>query len=71
MHHGPHQPEERMTKKTKSRKTKAELPCQWVEDEGFEVTPAQRPANAPQAMTDTSFLLKCSPLPHPPQLPNS
>jgi hypothetical protein len=71
MHHGPDQPDERMTKQTKSRKTTTKLPCQWVEDEGFEVTPAPEPANDPQVLADTAFLLKSSPQPRPPQLPNS
>jgi len=66
-----HRHNERMTRQTKSRKTKAKLPCQWVEDEGFEVAPAQGPAKEPQALPDTAFLLKSRPLPRPPQLPNS
>jgi hypothetical protein len=69
--HGPHQPDERMTEQTKSRKTKTKLPCQWLEDEGFEVTPAQGPANNPQALPDTAFLLKPNPLPRPTQFPIS
>ena len=69
--HGPHQPDERMTERTKSRKTKAKLPCHWVEDEGFEVTPAQGPESDPPALTDTAFQLKPNPLSRPPQFPTS
>jgi len=60
-----------MTEQTKSRKTKTKLPCQWVEDEGFEVTPAQGPAKDPQALPDTAFLLKSNPPQRPPQFPTS
>jgi hypothetical protein len=60
-----------MTEPTKSRKTRTKLPCQWVEEEGFEVMPAPEPANDPQALTDSAFLLKSKPLPRPPQLPTS
>ena len=69
--HSPHQFYERMTKQTKSRKTKANLPCQWVDEEGFEVTPVPGPTNDPKALPDTAFLLKPNPLPRPPQFPNS
>ena len=69
--HSPHQPDERMTEQTKSRKTKTKLPCQWVEDEGFEVTPAPGPSNDPQALTDTALLLVSNPRPRPSQFPNS
>ena len=67
-----HQPEERMTKRTKSQLIKAKLPCQWVEEEGFEVKPATTgPANNPQVLTDTAFLLKPNPPPRPTQFPTS
>lgn len=66
-----HQPDERMTKRTKSRKTKTKLPCQWAEEEGFEVTPMQGPANDPKVLPDTAFLLKSSPFPRPTQFPTS
>jgi hypothetical protein len=69
--HDPHHPNERMTEPTKSRKTKARLPCQWVDEAGFEVTPSPGPANDPQTLPDTAFLLKPTPLPRPPQFPNS
>lgn len=71
MDHGPDQPYERMTEQTKSRKTTTKLPCQWLEDEGFEVTPAPGPMNDPQALPDTAFLLKSKPVPRPPQFPTS
>jgi hypothetical protein len=60
-----------MTEPTKSRKTKTKLPCHWVEDEGFEVTPAPESSNDPQALTDTALLLASNPRPRPPQFPNS
>ena len=69
--HCPQQPDERMTERTKSRKTKTKLPCQWVEEEGFEVMPAQEPAKDPQALPDAAFLLRPNPLPRPPQFPTS
>jgi len=69
--HGPHQPDERMTEHTKSRKTKTKLPCHWVEEEGFEVMPAPEPVNDLAILTDAAFLLKSSPLPRPPQFPTS
>ena len=69
--HSPHQPDERMTEHTKSRKTKTKLPCHWVEEEGFEVMPAPEPANDLATLTDTAFLLKSSPPPRPPQFPTS
>ena len=69
--HDPHQPDERMTKQTKSRKTKAKLPCQWVDEEGFEVTAAPGPTNDPKDLPGTAFLFKPNPLPRQPQLPNS
>lgn len=60
-----------MIEQTKSRKTKTKLPCQWVEEEGFEVMPTPEPANDPQARAGTALLLKSSPLPRPPQFPTS
>ena len=60
-----------MTEQTNSRKIKAKLPCQWVEEEGFEVKPVPGPANNPQVHTDTAFLLKPNPLPRPTQFPTS
>jgi hypothetical protein len=60
-----------MIERKKSHKATTKLPCQWLEDEAFEVTPAPAPANEPQAMPDTAFLLKSSPQPRPPQFPNS
>ena len=66
------QPEERMSKQTKSQKIKAKLPCQWVEEEGFEVRPATPvPAKNPQLLTDTSFLLKSNPPPRSTPFPPS
>jgi hypothetical protein len=66
------QPEERMPKQTKSQKIKAKLPCQWVEEEGFEVRPATPvPAKNPQVITDTSLLLKSNPPPRSTQFPTS
>jgi hypothetical protein len=65
-------PEERMTKQTKSQKTKTKLPCQWVQEEGFEVKPATPgPAKNPQVLTDTAFLRTSAPRPHPTQSPGS
>ena len=62
------QPEERMTKRTKSQTIKAKLPCQWVEEEGFEVKPATLgPVKNPQLLIDTAFLPKSNPPPRPTQ----
>jgi hypothetical protein len=60
-----------MTEQTKSRKTTIKLPCQWVEEESFEVTPTPAPAHDPKALPDTAFLLKSSSPPRPPQFPTS
>jgi len=60
-----------MTEQTKASKTKTMLPCQWVEEDGFEVILAQRSANDQQAPIDTAFLLKSRSLPRPTQSPNS
>jgi len=69
--HSPHPPEERMSEQSKSRKIKARLPCQWVDEEGFEVTPAPGPTNDLKALPDTAFLLKPNPPPRLPQFPTS
>lgn len=63
--------DERMTEHTESRNNKTKLPCHWVEDEGFDVAPTPSPANDPQALADTAFLLKSEALPRPIQSPNS
>jgi len=61
-----------MTEQTKSQKIKAKLPCQWVEEEGFEVRPATAvAAKNPQVLTDTALLLKFKPPPRPTQFPGS
>jgi len=46
-----------MTKHIK-RKKKTELPCQWVEEAGFEVVPKGNPADSSKLGSDTAFLLK-------------
>jgi hypothetical protein len=60
-----------MTEQSKSQNAKTPLPCHWVEDEGFEVIPTPGPANDPQALPDTAFLLKFNPFLPPPQFPPS
>jgi hypothetical protein len=47
-----------MTEHTKKRNEKMKLPCNWVDEEGFTVTPTQRPIVRPEGMSDTAFLLK-------------
>jgi hypothetical protein len=46
-----------MTKHTK-RKKKTELPCQWVDEAGFDVVPKSRPEATRELPSDTAFLLK-------------
>ena len=55
-----------MTEHRKKRNQQTKLPCQWVEEEGFEVKPAPNPATEPPALSDTAFLLKSNPLRPPP-----
>jgi hypothetical protein len=60
-----------MSEQTKASKTRVVLPCQWVEEDSFEVTPSPGPVNDPQALPDTAFLLNASQPPRPTQSPNS
>jgi hypothetical protein len=67
----PLNPMNAMSEQTKASKAKVILPCQWVEGDSFEVTPAPGPVKEPQALPDTAFLLKASRPPRPTQSPNS
>jgi hypothetical protein len=60
-----------MTEQTKAQQLKAKLPCQWVEEQGFEVQPKPDLAKDPKPLTDTAFLLKSSQPPRPTRLPGS
>ena len=56
---------ERMTEHTKAQQDKIKLPCQWVEEEGFDVDPVSQPATDRQTLSDTAFLLKSKPVQPP------
>lgn len=58
-----------MTKHTKKRGDKTKLPCHWVDDEGFSVTPIPSPVIKPQGMSDTAFLLKAKQSASPTRFP--
>jgi len=46
-----------MTKHTK-RKKKMELPCDWVDEAGFDVLPKNQPTKPCELSTDTALILK-------------
>jgi len=58
-----------MSEPDKKQIDKTKLPCQWVEEEGFDLTLAAQSPLDPPALSDTAFLLKNRPLPQPPQFP--
>jgi hypothetical protein len=47
-----------VSEQSKKKVCQTNLPCHWVEEEGFEVTPRICPTVDPGALSDTSFLLK-------------
>jgi hypothetical protein len=58
-----------MTEHTKKRTDQTKLPCRWVDEEGFSVTPVAGPALDPKGMSDTAFLLKSQLPPRPNRFP--
>jgi hypothetical protein len=64
-------PTNAMPEQKKTSKTKTVLPCQWLEEDGFEIKPAQESANKLPVIPDTAFLLKHGQPPRPPRSPNS
>jgi hypothetical protein len=46
-----------MTNPKNQRSEKNNLPCQWVDEKGFDVTPSHGPAPQPPS-SETGFLLK-------------
>lgn len=49
---------ERMIERNPKRQDEAKLPCHWVEEQGFEVTPKQAPPLESPSVSETAFLRK-------------
>jgi hypothetical protein len=58
-----------MTNPKNTRNDKTNLPCEWVDEERFDVTPIHGPA-LPASASDTSFLLKAKVPQRPIRSPN-
>src|SRR5262245_9691007 len=58
-------------KKRKKKKGLPGLPCQWVEEQGFDVVPTSPPTKGPDAPSDTAFLLKAKAASRPARMPGS
>ena len=59
-----------MTERTKNLSQKTKLPCHWVDEEGFTVSPIQQPSAEPRGGTDTAFVLKPKQSPRPTRFPS-